>query len=80
MTSEVVLMQSKIDLPLMNPLWFSEMILGAMLETLSAKILNWKLAKAIGRKFSPLSASGNFGIMITALEFNDGSTQPCLKN
>jgi hypothetical protein len=55
----------------------------AIKESLSARIfvmiLNWKLARAMGRKFSTRSASGDFGIKIKISEFRFGGSLPVTK-
>jgi len=56
---EVIEIHSNMLLPLMNPLCSPKMILGAMVDSLSAKIsmmiFHWKLAKAMGLNYSILS-------------------------
>jgi hypothetical protein len=42
-------------------------------------ILNWKLARAIGRKFSILSASGDLGIKIRRFELRFSGSFPVIK-
>lgn len=82
--SEAIQILSEMFLPLINPLYCSDTILGAMVANLSAKTLEinlkWKLARAIGLKSSILSAPLCLGMSTTELELRLGKSQPCLKN